>query len=112
MFQSKPHFYYRLKIPYLATSVWVANNPYFANINQYPNPIQKKDIHTQKIENFKIVVESVKDTIDELNKAVSMGMDPGNVRVWLHAKVKTTFMDRNYKGKLIYFDWQLMLTRR
>ena len=42
-------------------------------------------------------MESVKDTIDDLSKAVSVGMDPGNVRVWLHAKVKTTFMDRNYK---------------
>ena len=34
-----------LKIPYLATSVWVYDNHHFNYVNKYPNPIQRKDIH-------------------------------------------------------------------
>jgi len=84
-----------LKIPYLATSVWVYDNHHFNYVNKYPNPIQRKDIHSQKIDNFLTVVESVKDTISDAE--VMIKHDPKDVVLWQMAKVRAIFLDRGYK---------------
>ena len=82
-----------LKIPYLATSVWMADNYSFNGVSNYPAPIRKSDIHTQKIENFRIVVGSVSDTIEDRTAK----HDPKSVVLWQMAKVKAVFLDRGYK---------------
>lgn len=83
-----------LKIPYLATSVWVYDNHHFNTLNKFPNPIKRSDVHSQKIDNFRTVVESVKDTISD-PKAIKH--DPKDVVLWQMAKIKVIFLDRGYK---------------
>lgn len=84
------------KIPFLATAVWSRNNPVFVNPATFPPPIFRDNVYQEKIDIYKMVVDSIAASID--SQTTHEVIDPKHVLTWRHAIVKAVFSDKSWNS--------------